>query len=216
MKNNNLQIRELTLEKGISFPSDEELIMLILGSGTKGYPIEKLARKILSVVMASNADELVENLVKINGVGKNKALAIAASMELGRRLNRTPQITMGEPKDILPYIQNYSMQPQEHFLCVTLNGAREVLGIRVICVGAGNMAVLRPAEIFVEAIKEHASAIVVCHNHPGGNPTPSEADIKTTQELIKASRVLGIALLDHIILGKNNYFSFLEHGVLDF
>ena len=80
--------------------------------------------------------------------------------------------------------------------------------------GAGNMAVIHPSEIFAEAIKEHASAIVVSHNHPSGNPTPSSADIKTTHDLVQASQLLGIALLDHIILGKNCYFSFLEHDML--
>lgn len=215
MKDNNLQIRELTFEKGLSFPSDEELIMLVLGSGSKNCPIEKMAHEILSIVMSSNSDELVERLMQLNGVGRNKALAVAAAIELGRRLNRTPQVTMSSPRDILPYIQSYSMQPQEHFLCITLNGAREVLGIRVVCVGAGNMAILRTSEIFAEAIKEHASAIVISHNHPSGNPTPSEADLKTTKDLTEASRILGIALLDHIILGKNSYYSFLEHGILD-
>ncbi|MCR5126112.1 MAG: DNA repair protein RadC [Treponema sp.] len=209
-----LQIRELTLLNGLSFPSDEELIMLLLGSGTKERPVDKLSKEVLSVLMKSNKEDMVQNLTKISGIGQNRALAVAAAMELGRRLNRTPQVTMCEPGDILPYIQGYSMQPQEHFLCVSLNGAREVIGIRVVCVGSGNMAILRPSDVFAEAMKEHASAIVVSHNHPSGNPTPSDADIKTTHELMEASHLLGIALLDHIILGKNSYFSFLEHDML--
>jgi len=216
MKNNtkDLQIRELTLLNGLSFPSDEELVMLILGSGSKGHPIGRLSREVLSVVLKSNPESVGQNLMKVNGIGANKALAIAASLELGRRMNRSPQVTMSEPGDIIPYIKSYSMQNQEHFLCVSLNGAREVISIRVVCVGAGNMAVIHPSEIFAEAIKEHASAIVVSHNHPSGNPKPSEADIRTTHELVAASQLLGIALLDHIILGKNCYFSFLEHDML--
>ncbi|MBR1616265.1 MAG: DNA repair protein RadC [Treponema sp.] len=216
MKNDskNLKIRELTLLNGLSFPSDEELVMLIIGSGTKERPVGKLSREVLSVVLKSNPENVVQNLMKVSGIGSNKALAVAAALELGRRLNRTPQVTMCEPGDIIPYIKSYSMQSQEHFLCVSLNGAREVISIRVVCVGAGNMAVIHPSEIFAEAIKEHASAIVVSHNHPSGNPTPSNADIKTTHELVQASQLLGIALLDHIILGKNCYFSFLEHDML--
>lgn len=215
MEKNNLKIRELTLKNGLSFPSDEELIMLILGSGTKGYPIEKLAKKILSVVMASNPDELIENLVKINGVGTNKALAIAAALEFGRRLTRSPQAVISQAKDIVPYIQNYAMQPQEHFICVSLNGAREIISIRVVCVGNGNMAVLHPSEIFNEAIKERASAIIISHNHPGGTLAPSVEDIKTTQSIVEASHYIGIALLDHIIITKNGYFSFSEHDLLN-
>jgi len=214
MKKNDLQIRELTLEKGLSFPSDEELIMLILGSGIKNCPINKLSKKILSVILSCNYEDMIDNLKKVNGVGEKKALSIAASLELGRRLNRNPQGKMGEPGDIIPFIKNYSMQSQEHFLCISLNGAREILSIRVVCVGSGNMAVLRPSEIFNEAIKEHASAIIVSHNHPSGNENPSPDDIKTTHSLYEASKILGIALLDHIIITRNSYFSFLEHGLL--
>lgn len=214
MKQNKYQIRELTLENGISFPSDEELIMLILGSGTKTFPIDKLSKKILSVLMSNNSENIIKELMKLNGVKENKALTIAASVELGRRLSRTPQVVLTEPKDIVPFIQNYSMQSQEHFLCVNLNGAREIISIRVVCVGSGNMAILRPSEIFKSAIKENASAIVISHNHPSGNPTPSKDDVATTNSLIEAAKILGIALLDHIIIAQSSYFSFLEHDMI--
>lgn len=214
MKENDLQIRELTMLNGLSFPSDEELIMLILGSGTKDCPIDRLSRKILQAILSSEREEVVPRLMEISGVGRNKALAVAASLELGRRMTRTPSIVMSEPSDILPYIQSYAMQPQEHFLCVCLNGAREVISIHVVCVGSGNMAVMRPAEIFLNPIKERASAILVSHNHPSGNPAPSPDDIRTTHDLFEAAKVLGITLLDHIILGRGEYFSFLEHGML--
>lgn len=214
MKQNRYQIRELTLENGISFPSDEELIMLILGSGTKTFPIDKLSKKILSVLMSNNSENIIKELMKLNGVKENKALTIAASIELGRRLSRTPQVVLTEPKDIIPFIQNYAMQSQEHFLCVNLNGAREIISIRVVCVGSGNMAILRPSEIFKSAIKENASAIVISHNHPSGNPTPSKDDVATTNSLIEAAKILGIALLDHIIIAQSSYFSFLEHDMI--
>lgn len=213
-KQEKIEIRELTLDHGLSYPSDEELIMLILGSGTKQQPIEQLAKKVLNSVLASNENDLVQNLIKIAGMGKTKALKIAASLEFGRRMNRNPQVVLDKPKDIVPYIKNYAVQPVEHFLCISMTGGREILSIRVICVGSGNMAVLKTAEVFCEAVKEHASAIIISHNHPGGNPMPSDSDIRTTKRLLHASEILGIALVDHIIITRTSYFSFLEHNLL--
>lgn len=212
---NKIEIRELTLRHGLGFPSEEELIMLILGSGTKQMPIKALAHQVLGIVMASNAENLVENLIKIKGMGKSKALMIAAALEFGRRFNRTPQVSLAEPSEIIPYIQSYAMQKQEHFLCVSLNGAREIISIRVVCSGAGNMTIIRPADVFAEAIKEHASAVVISHNHPNGNPAPSKADVRTTKRLYQAAELLGIALLDHIIISRTGYYSFLEHGFFE-
>ena len=209
-----LEIRELTMQNGISFPTNEELIMLILGSGTKEKPIRQLAAEVLEIVMATNTEDLIENLMKIRGMGKSKALMVAAALEFGKRINRNPQISFNEPAELIPYIQSYAMERQEHFLCICLNGAREVLSIRVICKGAGNMALVSPAEVLSYAVTEHASAIVISHNHPGGNPHPSQADIRITLRIFLAAEMLGISLADHIIITKNSHFSFVEHDFL--
>ena len=206
-----LEIRELTMQKGISFPTNEELIMLILGSGTKEKPIRQLASEVLGIVMATNDENLIDNLMAIRGMGRSKALMIAAALEFGKRINRNPQVSFETPAELIPYIQNYSMERQEHFLCICLNGAREVLSIRVICKGAGNMALVSPTEVLSHAVKEQASAIVISHNHPSGNSKPSKADIRTTLRLLLAADTLGIALADHIIITNKSYFSFLEH-----
>lgn len=210
-----IEIRELTLKHGLSYPSDEELIMLILGHGTKKTPVDNLSVKVLEVLMKSNYENLIENLIKISGIGKTKALAVAAALELGRRQNRNPQSALSHPKDVIPFIQSYALSPTEHFICITLNGAREILSIRVVCTGSGNMAIIRMGDVFSEAIKEHASAVVFCHNHPGGNPSPSDDDIKTTKKLYAAAQLLQIAFLDHIIITRNSYFSFLEHNMFE-
>ena len=209
-----LRIRELTLTNGMTYPSNVELIMLILGSGTSRMPIEYLAEKVLRVVEASNPPDLIHALLKIEGIGTTKALMLAAAMELGRRMNRTPQGRMNKPADIVPFVQNYAMASQEHFLSVSLTGARDILSVHVVSVGSGNMALVRPREVFCEAIKEHASAVVLCHNHPSGQCYPSEEDLLMTAELIESAMLLGIAVLDHIILTKNGYFSLLEHNLL--
>lgn len=209
-----IDLRRLTFVNGLSYPNDQELIMLILGSGTKNMSIERISEKILKTISSTNPEKWVEKLCAIEGVGKSRALAIAAALELGRRHNRSPQAVVNSPGDIIPYVKQYSMQQSEHFVCITVNGAKEIISIRVLCIGNGNMAVLKPGEIFCEAVKERASGIVLCHNHPGGNCTPSKADIETTQTLIKAASLLGIALMDHIIITKNGYFSFLENDLI--
>jgi len=210
-----IEIRELTIKNGLSFPTDEELIMLILGSGTKKTPIKELAHQIFETVLSSNRENLIENLMKINGVGQSKALMVASALEFGKRLNRNPQSYFHTPADVIPFIQNYAMQNQEHFLCISLNGAREILSIRVISTGASNMAIVEPREVFCEAIKEHASAIILSHNHPSGNTSPSFEDVKITLRLAKAADILGIKLLDHIIISRTNYFSFYENKFMD-
>ena len=213
-KNRRPIIRELTMKNGLSYPSEEELVMLILGSGAKNRSVRAIARDIVDTVLSCNRENLVEELIKIQGVGQNKALAIAAALEFGYRMNRKPQSVVNEPKDVLPYLQSYAISQQEHFLLISLNGSREIISIRVICVGSGNMAVMRPAEIFAEAIKERASAILLSHNHPGGSIVPSKDDMKTTNDLLKVANLLGISLLDHIIISRCGYFSFAEHKML--
>lgn len=207
-------IRELTLEHGISYPSDKELLMLMLGSGTKEISVEKLSKFVEKRIVESNQEELVKNLVSIKGMGIGKALSIAAAIEFGRRKNSHNNARIINPKDIVPFVKAYSMQPQEYFVCITLNGGHEILQIRVVSIGTINKAIVHPREVFSEALKENAAAIIVCHNHPSGNCEPSEDDINTTRVLMKAADILGISLLDHVIFDKNSYFSFVEHNLL--
>lgn len=212
--NDENDLRQLTLRNGLSFPNDKELIMLILGSGTKQMPVDEMSDKILKVICAWNPENWLEKLQAISGVGASKALAIAAALELGRRHNRSPQAVVDKPQDVIPFIKHYAMQNSEHFVTVTVNGAKEILNIRVLSVGSRNMAVLKAGDIFSEALKEHASGIILSHNHPGGLAEPSDADLETTKHLCVAAEILGIPILDHIIITRNSYFSFLEHGLL--
>ena len=212
--NEPIDLRRLTLKNGLSYPNDKELIMLVLGSGTKKMPIEYMSEEILKVICSHNPENWLEKLQSIEGVGTSKALAILAALEFGKRHNRNPQAVVNQPQDVIPFIKHYAMQKAEHFVMVTVNGAKEILTIRVLCIGGKNMAVLKPSEIFGEAVKENASGIILTHNHPGGHAEPSDDDIKTTRRLSLGCELLGIPLLDHIIITKNSYFSFLEHGLL--
>lgn len=207
-------LREKTMLHGITFPFDEELVMLILGTGTKEMPIERMAGKIIETLDNSNSDEVVKNLLHIKGVGNGKALAVAAALELGRRRNNHLKAPIRSPSDVVPFIRNYAVSQKEHLLMITLNGGHEIIQIHVISVGTLNKTLIHPREIFSEAIKENAAAIIVCHNHPSGNSNPSEDDIESTRVLIEAAQIIGIELLDHIIVDCESYFSFMEHKLL--
>ena len=207
-------IRELTLLNGISYPDDEELIMLILGKGTKNNPIESLAEKVTRTINSSNEEELIPNLKKIDGMGESRALVIAAALELGRRRRGILRSSINAPKDVIPFLQHYTLMPTEHFITVTVNGAKEILSTRVVSVGTINKALIHPREVFANAVSEYASGIICCHNHPCGQCYPSNADIDSTKILQKAAKILGIVFMDHIIITKEDYFSFLEHGML--
>ena len=215
MRNKNkLDIRERTIENGLLYPTNAELIMLILGSGTKEMSIDVLAKKINNVLTDSNFDDVVENLLKLKGVGQGKALAIAAALELGRRHCTHLKALIKTPEDVLPYVQNYAMCGKEHFLMLTLNGRHEIMNIHLISVGTVSKTLIHAREVFREAIRENASSIIICHNHPSGNLIPSDEDIETTELLLEVSDIVGIDILDHIIFDCNNYFSFLENKIL--
>ena len=157
-------VRELVLKNGMEFPSDEELVMLLLGSGTKQVHIEQLASRVISAIDGSNTENRIEALKKVNGIGETKALVIAAALELGRRKSAHLRAVINKPCDIVPYVQHYSMEQKEHFICATINGARELLNIRVISIGTINRTLIHPREIFADAVSERASGIICCHH----------------------------------------------------
>lgn len=207
-------IREQTLQKGLLFPNDEELLMLILGNGIKGCPVRKLSRKVNNVVKQSTSDTIIQNLSQIKGMGISRILAVAAAVEYGRRRNCSHGVQIRHPSDLVPYVQPYALKKKEYFLCVTLNGNHEILQVHEVSVGTVDKSVIYPREVFVPAIQESAAAIVLCHNHPSGSTEPSGADIETTKSLLEASKIIGIPVLDHIIISCSDYFSFMEHDLL--
>lgn len=142
--NDKPDIRELTLRNGIYYPSDEELIMLILGRGTRKNPIELLSQEVIDMLNASNDENLIQNLVSIEGIGTSRALVIAAALELGRRRNSYQKKAVNKPSDIVPYVQHYSLKPTEHFVTATVNGAHELIKIRLISVGTTNRTLVHP------------------------------------------------------------------------
>lgn len=199
---------------GITYPFDFELIMLILGAGTKNIPIESLSKQIVEILDSCENYNVIDNLLKIKGMGESKVLAITAALELGKRRNSHIKVPIKKPQDVIPFVRNYAMSNKELFIVITLNGGHEIIQSHVISIGTINKTLVHPREIFTVAVKENASAIMVCHNHPSGNCQPSSEDIETTRLLLDASEIMGIPILDHIIICADKYFSFIEHKLV--
>ena len=212
--NNKPDIREKTLKYGLGYPLDEELVMLILGSGNRQMSVRTMARKIVEALDSGNSSDLVERLLRMEGIGQGKAMAVAAAIELGKRRTCHLGAHISSPDDLIPFVNHFAMNEKEHFLAVTLNGGHNIIQIHVVSVGTINRTIIHPREVFGEAIRENASALILCHNHPSGHSYPSPEDIEATNNLIEASRIIGIPILDHIIIDCNSYFSFKEHGLL--
>ena len=208
-------IREKILRKGITYPTNMELIMVLLGTGIQGMPVDKLARRVMDTITAAPREKLLEQLMQLEGIGPSKAVTIAAAIEFGRRQNLHTGKQISKPSDLIPFVNHYAMQEQEHFICVTLNGAHEIIKIRTVSVGTINKTMVHPREVFTGAIKDMASAVILCHNHPSGNCIPSSDDIETTHRMVEAGQCLGIHVLDHLILTTRGFFSIKEEGLLE-
>jgi len=204
--------REKLLSKGAEALSDQELIAVLLGKGTQGHDVMSLAKRILSIMDEQGAKPDLDTLQQIDGVGPAKAALIAAALEVARRRIRPEGFRISFPPDVLPLIQHYADRKQEHFLCISLNGANEVIATRTVSVGLVNKTQVHPREVFADPITDRASAVIVAHNHPSGALTPSKEDMEVTKQLKEAGETLGIRLLDHIIFNHSGYYSFMENG----
>jgi DNA repair protein RadC len=200
-------------QKGAEALSDHELLAVLLGSGTRDSDVMTVAGRILKI-LDGNKELSLDELKKIEGVGPAKATLIAAALEFARRRIRPEGLRISFPADVLPLIQHYADRKQEHFLCISINGANEVIKNRVVSVGLVNRTQVHPREVFADPITDRASAVIVAHNHPSGGLSPSKEDIEITSQLKAAGETLGISLLDHIIFSHKGYYSFLESNIL--
>lgn len=204
--------RERMVAKGVESLTDQELFAILIGSGTKGRGVTAIARDLMEL-LDSKAQVSHAELLQISGLGTAKATLIGAALELGRRRLPPKKRQIVTPSDIYPLIRHYATRMQEHFLSVCLNGAHEVLSINVCSVGLVNRTIVHPREVFGEAIRQRATAIIVAHNHPSGNLQPSGDDQDVTRRLRQAGDLLGIKLLDHLIFSEEGFLSMLEGGV---
>jgi DNA repair protein RadC len=206
--------REKLRRKGPQCLSDMELLAVLLGSGCRKCDVLTLAGHLLKIMDQKGTTVAVDDLMPIPGVGAAKASIIVAAIEFSRRRIRPHGQKISRATDVFPMIRYLADRRQEHFLCLSLNGANEIINIRTISVGLVNRALVHPREVYADAITDRAAAVIVAHNHPSGNLLPSADDLAITNQLKQAGQTLGITLLDHIIFDQTQYHSLAEAGHL--
>ena len=206
--------REKLLRKGAKSLSDQELLAVLLGKGTPGMDVMTLASKLARLIDEKGLDVKADDLSQFEGVGDAKATLILAAIEFARRRIKPEGARIETPADLLPHVRHYADRKQEHFLCASINGANEIMNIRVVSIGLIDRSPVHPREVFADALSDRASAVIVAHNHPSGSLQPSQSDVDITAQLKAAGVIVGIDLLDHIIFNRAGYFSFLEEGKL--
>jgi len=212
--------RERLAELGPTALSDAELLGLIMRTGTgHGETAVDLARRLLVRFggLGGLARASLTELCAEHGIGLAKAAEIKAVVELARRLmvlGPEERLTIRSPADVANLLMlEMSLLDQEQIRVVLLNTRNAVLGVRLVYQGNLNTSVVRVGEVFREAIKESCAAVVVVHNHPSGDPTPSPEDVAVTREIVKAGELLGIDVLDHVVIGAGRYVSMKERGL---
>lgn len=212
--------RERMTRQGASSLSNQELVAILLRTGSREESVLVLANKLLSEFdkIQDLRDVTIEELTAVKGVGDAKAVQILAAAELGKRIYSVAQdgrYAIKSPEDAAAYLMtDMSKLTQEHFVVLFLNVKNEVLHKQTIFIGSLNSSIVHPREIFREAVKRSAASLVVAHNHPSGNATPSPEDIEVTKRLAEAGELMGIDLLDHIIIGDQRFISLKEKGYM--
>jgi DNA repair protein RadC len=206
--------REKLREKGASALTDEELVAAILGRGVKGLDVVAMSKSVAKLIRKYKENLSVEHLTSVPGMGLAKAAQILSAFELARRYLLKETVKIKSAKDILPLVADIADKKQEYFVCISLNGANEVIEKRIVTIGLVNSSQIHPREVFADVIADRAAAVIFAHNHPSGDPKPSETDAKTHRQLTEAGTILGLRILDHIIVTKKGYFSFQEAGLI--
>ena len=206
--------REKLREKGPQALTDEELVAAILGMGTAGVDVRTMAKQVVLLIREHKEKLTIDHLVNIHGMGLAKAAQILSAFELARRhlFKDTVKITCA--RDVLPLVGDIAGKQQEHFVCISLNGANEVIEKRVVTIGLLNKSPVHPREVFADVIADRAAAVIFVHNHPSGELQPSESDMNIHRQLTEAGKILGIQVLDQVIVTRKGYYSFREAGLL--
>ena len=215
--------RERLVKYGIESLSLQELLSLIFGRGVKGEPVISISQKLISSFgsLDSLSEGSIEELKKIKGLGLAKACQLKACFEISRRLRKEENLNkkknkiINSPKDIFPLLKEKVINfYKEYFMVASLDNRNKIINIDTVSVGTLNSSLIHPRETFEIAIKNHAAGIIICHNHPSGELKPSEDDLIVTQDLVKAGKLLGIEVFDHLIITKDGYYSFKERKII--
>ena len=206
--------REKLREKGAAALTDEDLVAAILGMGTAGVDVRTISRQVASLIREHKEALSLNHLLEVPGMGLAKAAQILSAFELARRHLLKDSVKISCAKDILPFIADIAGKQQEYFLCISLNGANEVIEKRVVTIGLLDKTPIHPREVFADAIADRAAAVIFAHNHPSGELQPSEADLRMHDQLAEAGKILGLRVLDHVIVTRKGYYSFQEAGLV--
>lgn len=210
--------REKMAANGAAVLTDAELIAILLRTGTA----EKSAIDIASEMTADGGlykrlagITRLNELTNIKGLGQAKAATVLAALEIGRRIASAKpieKIHFSCPQDVADFLMpRLRYAAKEQFVVILLNNKNKVIGTEVVSEGSLSSSIVHPREVYAPAILHHAAAIMVAHNHPSGDPKPSIEDEEVTRQLLRSGKVLGIPMIDHVIIGDGNYYSFLEN-----
>lgn len=212
--------RERLLHLGADHLSNQELLAILLGSGTKDESVMTLANRLLMHFEGLKLlkDATIEELTAIKGIGSAKGVLLLSAFEIGKRISQykpNERYVIRSPEDGADYIMEEMRHlNQEHFVALFLNTKNQIIHRQTIFIGSLNASIVHPREVFREAVKRSAASIIVAHNHPSGDPTPSQEDIHVTKRLAESGKMIGIELLDHLVIGDRKFVSLKEKGYL--
>ncbi|QUI23331.1 DNA repair protein RadC [Vallitalea pronyensis] len=206
---------------GPSALSDAELLAIIIRSGSRKERSIELAQRILGITeqgIRGIYGLSLDDLQQVSGIGRVKSIQIKAIAELSKRLskyNAETKLKISSPGSIATlYMEEMRYLQQEHLKIVFLDTKNQIIADKFLTVGTVNASLINPREVFIQALRHHAVHVILLHNHPSGDPTPSQEDIAITKRIIEAGDIIGVRLLDHIIIGDGHYISLKERGIV--
>jgi DNA repair protein RadC len=205
--------RERFIKKGPDALSKSDLLAILLGSGIKGKNVQKLAQQIISKFGKKFLDISIDDLLEISGIGQAKALQVVSAISLVKRFyeeNRTTYIVIKNSKDVLSLTYDLQDKKKEYLVCLYLNARNVLIKKEIISIGLLDKSLLHPREIFYPAVELNSASIILVHNHPTGDPTPSEKDSAIIERIVQAGEIMGISVIDFIITARNGNYSFYE------
>lgn len=209
--------RERLFELGPGALSDADLIALVLGVGSGGESVLDVASRVArSIHLRRLHQTAVEDILAVKGMGPARAAQLLAAAEIGRRLwpDADPIPLVRGPETIFELTADIRRSNREHFVGFYLNSRNQVLRREIISIGSLNASIVHPREVFIPALAVSAASLILAHNHPSGDPSPSEEDLAITRRIAESGRLLGVELLDHVVVAREAYTSFKERRLL--